>query len=158
MALSTVWLKTVRRSPVQGHGTGRLRMHSGRWLEHEVVARLEPRLGALTAVRRGPGLPPLEGHDQLLLGPEDDVAVEVLRTLLEQVRDQGLVPGDGEQEVDVRRPEVADLGPADEVADRAVHGDRVAERRDGAHAPRPVLAGRVLRAEPGLVDVGDLRL
>ena len=78
-------------------------------LEHEVVAGLEPRLGRRAAVRRRPRLALLEPDDELLLGAEDDVAVQVLRALLEQVGDQRLVAGHVDQEVDVRRPEVADL-------------------------------------------------
>ncbi len=58
----------------------------------------------------------------------------------------------------MRRPEVADLRPRDEVADRPVHRDGVALGRDRAQAVAAVLAGRVLGAQPCLVDVGDLRL
>ena len=127
-------------------------------LQHEVVARLEPGLVDRAAVGRLARLPLLEPDDELLLGAEDDVAVEVVGALLEQVGDQRLVAGHVDQEVHVRRAEVADLGLRDQVADRAVHRDRVALRRDGAHAVAAVLAGRVLGAQPRLVDVGELRL
>ena len=70
----------------------------------------------------------LVADDQLLLGAEHDVAVEVLRTLLEQVGDQRPEAGHVEQEVHVRRAEVADLGLPDQLADRPVHRDRVALR------------------------------
>ena len=110
------------------------------------------------AVRRRPRLAPLVVDDELLLDAEHDVAVEVVGALLEQVGDQRLVARHVDQEVHVRRAEVADVGSRDQVADRAVHRDRVAERRDGAHAVAAVLAGRVLGAQPGLVDVGVLRL
>src|SRR3712207_7329819 len=51
-----------------------------------------------------------------------------------------------EQEVDVRRPEVADRGLRDQRTDGAVHRDAVALGRDGAHAVGAVLA-RGVRSE-----------
>src|SRR3954463_10380513 len=87
-------------------------------LEHEVVPRLEPGLGARAAVGRGAGLAGLVLHHELLLDAEDHVAVQVVRALLEQVGDQRLVAGHVEQEVHVRRAEVADLGLPDELPDR----------------------------------------
>src|SRR5687767_1613681 len=62
-------------------------------LQHEVVAGLDPRLRRRAAVRSGSGLALLEPDDQFLLGAEDDVAVQVLRALLEEVGDQRLVAG-----------------------------------------------------------------
>ena len=97
----------------------------------------------------GPGLVVLVADDELLLGAEDDVAVEVLRALLEQVGDQRPEAGHVEQEVHVRRAEVADVGLPDQLADRPVHRDRVALGRDGADAVAAVLAGGVLRAAAG---------
>ena len=72
--LARVWSSTARIS-------GRL--------EDEVVGRLRPRAPSLVPPSGvGPGLVVLVADDQLLLGAEDDVAVEVLRALLEQVGDQ----------------------------------------------------------------------
>ena len=96
---------------------------------------------------------PHEGDDQLLLRPEDHVAVEVLGALLEQVGDQGLEARSRDEEVHVRRAEVADVGATDEIADRAVHRDRVALRRDGPYAVGAVVPAGELAAQPGLVHL-----
>jgi len=95
---------------------------------------------------------PLERDDELLLRAEHDVAVQVLRALLEQVRDERLVARHVEEEVHVGGPEVADLRGPHQLADRPVHRDRVAEWRNRAHAVRAVLARRVLRPQARLVD------
>ena len=110
-------------------------------------SRSAPRATARRWCRRpaSPPAPASRTDDELLLGAEHDVAVEVLGALLEQVRDQRLVAGHVDQEVDVGGAEVADRRPRDEIADRAVHRDRVAQRGDGPHAVAAVLAGRVLR-------------
>lgn len=72
--------------------------------------------------------------------------------------DELLVAGVVDQEVDVRGTEVTDVRPADQVTDRTVHRDRVAAWRDGAHAVRAVRSRPVQRAQPGLVDLRQLRL
>src|SRR5215212_3056636 len=100
-------------------------------LQHEVVLHLvELRVDGL-AVRRLAGRPLDELDDQRRLHAVDHVVVDVLVALLEQVRDHAVIAGRGDCEMDVRRPHVAHVRPAEELTDWTVHWDGVADRRDG---------------------------
>ena len=80
-----------------------------------------------------------EIDDEAVLHPEHGVGVQVRVVGDGDVRDERAVPGRLDPEVQVRRAHSAPAGGGEQVADRAVVGDRVGRR---AHRPEPVGAVR----------------
>src|ERR1700674_2613029 len=76
---------------------------------------------------------------------------------LEQVGDDAVITRRLDREMDVRRPVMADLRALHQLADGAVHRDRVADRRDRADQERAVRLRAKNAAHPRALDVA-LRL
>ena len=98
------------------------------------------------AVRCLAGLVLLERRDQDAAHAEHGVGVEVLVALDEHVRDQRLIALGGDHEVDVRGAHRAAPAGLEQVAHRAVGGDRVGLRLDRPEPEAAVVVGEQVRA------------
>ena len=104
----------------------------------------------------GPGQCVRSGREMALVGvdrAEHDVVLQVLRALLEQVRDEPLVPRDVEQEVHVRRPPRMSVRRLEHASNRAVRRNRIVDGTDGPDQEPTVLVFEYLQwADNGLLD------
>src|SRR5690606_13167970 len=88
-----------------------------------------------------------EVDDQALAHSEHGVVVEVVALAVEAVGDQPLVPGVLDPRVEVTGPHPAPVVGLQQVADRAVVGDRVLARPHGADLVVPFVVAAVDPAE-----------
>src|SRR4051794_16208364 len=113
-------------APARGAPLGSLRRHAG--LLRRGQADVEVRDILHVRPRRGR----LEVHDQAVLDREHRVVFEILVVAVEDLRDELLMAGRADAEVDVGRPIRVPIHHLKQVAGWAVEGDRVLRRPDAA--------------------------
>src|SRR5690606_27858265 len=126
---STATSASSPTTPRRTERAGRLARQRG---EHEVERRRQ--LAVLDAE---------EVDDQALAHAEHGVVVEVVALAVEDVGDQLLVPGVLDPRVEVTRPHPAAVVGLQQLADRAVVGDRVLARPHGADLVAPFVVAAV---------------